>query len=198
MPDGGAMPKDGTRPDGGTPPQAGMGQGGQGGEMAAGDYSITITGGQLTVNAEGDGLDSNGDATITGGTVIVHGPTTSGNGALDVNGTLTVDGGTIAAAGSAGMAQGLGSSSAQSGVQISFKSAVPAGTLIQIADADGNIVGSFVPAKKASSLVYSSAEITSGEAYTVYTGGTEGSLDRATEASTVTAGEYPQGFGGGF
>lgn len=193
LPDG-AMPG-GARTEGGTANSGGMAPGG---EMEAGDFSVTVTGGQLTINADGDGLDSNGDATITGGTVIVHGPTNNGNGALDVNGTLTVDGGTVIAAGSAGMMQAPAESSAQSGLQVTFDSAVPAGTLIQVADADGTIVASFVPAKDAASVIYSAAGITAGNTYTVYTGGTEGSLDGAAEASTVTAGNYTQGFGAGF
>ena len=31
------------------------------------------------VNAEGDGLDTNGDILMTGGDVTVHGPTNGGN-----------------------------------------------------------------------------------------------------------------------
>lgn len=205
MPEG-AMPEgavpDGSRPEmpeGGMPPAGEMPAGGMGpgGSMEAGDFSVTVTGGQLTINADGDGLDSNGDATITGGTVVVHGPTSNGDGALDVNGTLTVDGGTVIAAGSAGMAQAPSDASAQSGVQITLEEAVAAGTLIQVADAAGTVVASFAPAKEAASVIYSAAGITAGDTYTVYTGGTEGSLDGAAEAVTVTAGEYSQGFGPG-
>ncbi len=68
-------------------------------------------------------------------------------------------------------------------------------------------MAAFVTTKATASLVFSSAAITQGEAYTVYTGGTatvsagvgEGSLDGATEQGTVTAGEYTaeQGRGGG-
>ncbi|GLB67175.1 carbohydrate-binding domain-containing protein [Arthrobacter mangrovi] len=177
-------------------PMGGPGGGG-GGSMEVGDYSVTVTGGDLTINAQGDGLDSNGNASITGGTVTVNGPTSDGNGALDVNGELTVDGGTLAAAGSAGMAGTPSDSSKQSGVQVTFGSAVSAGTLIQIVDADGNIVASFTPAKDTASLVYSSADITAGDTYTVYTGGTEGSTDGAENAGTVTAGEYTQEHFGG-
>ena len=84
--------------------QAAMGGGGMGGGETVGDYSVDITGGILTINSQGDGLDSNGNATISGGTVVVNGPSNDGNGALDVNGELAVTGGTVAAAGSAGMA----------------------------------------------------------------------------------------------
>jgi hypothetical protein len=195
---------DGVNASGGsTTSSGGMG----GGEMAVGDYTVDISGGLLTINSEGDGLDSNGNASISGGTVVVNGPTNNGNGALDVNGELAVTGGTVAAAGSAGMVVTPGESSTQSGVQVTLGSSVPAGTVIQVADPSGTVVAAFVTTKATASLVFSSAAITAGEEYTVYTGGTatvsagigEGSLDGATEQGTVTAGEYTaeQGPGGG-
>jgi len=197
---------DGVNASGGSTGTSSQGGGGMGGgEMAAGDYTVEISGGSLTINSQGDGLDSNGDATITGGTVVVNGPTNDGNGALDVNGELVVDGGTVAAAGSAGMAVTPGTSSSQSGVQLTFDSALPAGTTIQLADSSGAVVATFVTAKQAASLVFSSAAITAGGEYTVYTGGTaqvtagigEGTLDGAQEQGTVTAGEYTAARGPG-
>jgi hypothetical protein len=190
-----------------TTAEGGAGGGMGGGEMAVGDYTVDISGGLLTINSEGDGLDSNGNASISGGTVVVNGPTNNGNGALDVNGELAVTGGTVAAAGSAGMVVTPGASSTQSGVQVTLGSSVPAGTVVQIADSSGTVVAAFVTTKATASLVFSSAAISDGEEYTVYTGGTatvsagigEGSLDGATEQGTVTAGEYTaaQGPGGG-
>ena len=103
-----------------------------GGSETVGDFSVDISGGDVTINSQGDGLDSNGNATISGGTVVVNGPSNDGNGALDVNGELAVTGGTVAAAGSAGMAVTPGASSPQSGVQLSFGTAVAAGTNIPL------------------------------------------------------------------
>jgi hypothetical protein len=48
-----------------------------------GDYSLTIGGGTLVVDAEGDGLASNGTASMSGGTVVVAGPTNSGDFTID-------------------------------------------------------------------------------------------------------------------
>jgi hypothetical protein len=199
---------DGVNASGGSSTSGTSAQGGgMGGGEAVGDYTVEVTGGLLTINSKGDGLDSNGNASVSGGTVIVNGPTDNGNGALDVNGELAVTGGTVAAAGSAGMVVTPGTSSTQSGVQVTLGSSVPAGTVIQLADPSGNVVAAFVTTKASASLVFSSAAITDGEEYTVYTGGTatvsaglgEGSLDGAKEQGTVTAGEYTaaQGPGGG-
>lgn len=178
----------------------------QGGGMeVAGDFSVEISGGTLTINAEGDGLDSNGNASISGGTVVVNGPTNNGNGALDVNGELTVTGGTLAAAGSAGMAQAPGTSSSQSGLQFGFDSPIPAGTALQVSDSSGAVVATFVTAKPTSSLVFSSPSITAGAQYTVLSGGTAdvsaglgtGTAAGATQLMAVTAGEYTTGRGPG-
>lgn len=70
-------------------------------------YAIGIEGGTWNVVAGGDGLDSNGDLTISGGTTEVY-CTGSGNGAVDygegmegeVRGTFTTTGGTLLAVGS--------------------------------------------------------------------------------------------------
>lgn len=48
-----------------------------------GDYSLTISGGTLVVDAEGDGLAFNGTASMSGGAVVVAGPTNSGDVTVD-------------------------------------------------------------------------------------------------------------------
>ena len=58
----------------------------------------------ITLDAQGDALDANGDLTISGGTVVAWGPQNDDNGTIDVDGTFTLTGGTLLAAGSAGMA----------------------------------------------------------------------------------------------
>lgn len=72
-----------------------------------GAHTIEINGGFTLVDAEGDGLDSNGDIVMSGGTVIVFGPTHDRDGALDCGEghKITVSGGTLLALGNAAMAQ---------------------------------------------------------------------------------------------
>lgn len=42
------------------------------------------------MNADGDGLDSNGNLRVEGGDITINGPANGGNGALDI-GTETAD-----------------------------------------------------------------------------------------------------------
>lgn len=182
--------------------------GGAGGEMAAGDYSIVISGGTLVVDADGDGLDSNGSMTITGGTTVVSGPTDNGNGALDVNGDFTISGGTLLAAGSMGMAVSPSTSSAQGWLSANLSDAVDAGTIVQVVAEDGSVVASFESSKSFQNLVYSSPTVTTGATYSIAVGGTvsgdvlgglatSGTADGATVSTTLTAGEATQGGMGG-
>lgn len=179
--------------------------GGGGGAQQVGDVHLAISGGSVTVNAEGDGLDSNGDIAISGGQIVVNGPAAGGNGSIDANGDVAVTGGVLAAAGSDSMAQGLGGSSTQGGLQVSLGSAVPAGTVIQVADSAGKLVATFLASKPTENLVYSAKDIENGRSYTISTGGSAevaaglgaGSLDGAVPVATVTAGQYASGLGGG-
>ncbi|MBO7682299.1 MAG: carbohydrate-binding domain-containing protein, partial [Clostridia bacterium] len=78
------------------------GYGHGGGFGANQNASLTISGGTIHVNAQGDALDSNGSMVVSGGTVYVSGPTNGGNGAIDCD-NAQITGGTVIAAGSAGM-----------------------------------------------------------------------------------------------
>ena len=139
----------------------------------SGDYYLYINGGTIVVEASGDGLDANGAIVMTGGTVIVNGPTEQMNGALDYDGTFTMTGGLLVAAGSAGMAQAPDVSSTQNALLLNLNGTLPAGTLIHIEDSSGNAVLTFAPSKAYQSLAFSSPELVRGETYTVYYGGTD-------------------------
>lgn len=176
-----------------------------GGGETVGDFSLVISGGEVTVMADGDGLDSNGTASVTGGTTVINGPTNDGNAPIDVNGDFTVTGGTIAAAGSSGMAVTPGEASTQSGLQGIFDTALPKGTVVQISNTEGETVAAFTTTRETASLIYSGAGIVDGESYTFSSGGSssteaglgQGSGSDTTELVTVTAGEYSEGMSPG-
>ena len=82
-------------------------------DMGSEEYSVVINGGSITVDASGDGIDSNGSIIINGGNTVVYGPSNSGNAALDYGTELLINGGSIIALGNGGMQEGISSESYQ-------------------------------------------------------------------------------------
>ena len=155
---------------------------------------LNINGGTVTIDAEGDGLDSNGNFTIAGGTVYVCGPTNGGNGALDYNGTATVTGGTLIACGAVGMEEGFGDNSTQYSVLHDLGSTVSANEKLTITDSDVKEILSFTPTKTWQSVVFTSADLKEGETYTI-TAGTQS--ETVTIDGIVTSNSSGKNFGGG-
>ncbi|WP_424116798.1 carbohydrate-binding domain-containing protein [Rothia mucilaginosa] len=189
----GQAPAGGQAPSGtmGQPPAgggAGGGMGGGGGTFEVVDATINISGGTVTVNANGDGIDSNGTATLSGGTVIVNGPFTGGNTSLDTNGDLLLNGATVTAANSGDMFEAPSTNSTSGYVKISNVSNLSAGTTVQVTDSSGNVVANYKVANSSTTLILvSSSKITKGQSYTVYT--TTDSVDASstTLASNATS-----------
>jgi hypothetical protein len=153
---------------------------------------LAIHGGKVVVDAAGDGLDSNGNISMTGGTVLVNGPTDDGNGPLDIGDggayAFYISGGFLVAVGSSGMAIAPSLTSTQNSVFVTngatsgmgapptfggtgTGTGIAAGTLVHIQNADGLSLLTYAPPKRYASIVFSSPELDKGT-YTVYTGGT--------------------------
>ncbi|MEZ4718404.1 MAG: carbohydrate-binding domain-containing protein [Caldilineaceae bacterium] len=147
---------DGINVAGGADGSAVNGRPGQNQFAASSDYRLTINGGAIVVNALGDGLDANGWIEMTGGVVIVNGPTANNNGALDYDGGFSITGGTLVAAGSAGMAQAPDTTSTQNSLLYTFAATQPAGTMVHIEGAAGNSLVTFTPTHDFQSVVLSS------------------------------------------
>ena len=168
-------------------PQAGGGMGG-GGTFEVVDATINISGGTVTVNANGDGIDSNGTATLSGGTLIVNGPFTGGNASLDTNGDLLLNGTTVTAANSGDMFEAPSTNSTSGYVKISNVSNLSSGTTVQVTDSSGNVVANYKVTNSSTALILvSRSKITKGESCTVYT--TTDSVDASstTLASNATS-----------
>ena len=177
------------------------GWGGKGDMFAVADASIQISGGLLVVNASGDGLDSNGSLTISGGETYVSGPTISGNGALDYNGTCTVTGGVLVAAGASGMAQAAGSCENQAGLMVYVGSATTGE--ITVTDASGETLLRYTPEKQYECVFITAPGLQTGQSYTIACGGASvfgGSVTASlcsVYGGTLTEG-VSGGMGGGF
>lgn len=155
---------------------------------------LLITGGKITVNADGDGLDSNGDLRVEGGDITINGPANGGNGALDIGtengGAGVIAGGTLIALGTSSMAENFGSTSTQCAFLVTMNS-FGAGETITITDSQGNVLYTGVTVKSANSVVFSSADLVVGETYTVTIGSNSATV---TQSSTVVGNS--NGFGG--
>ena len=134
------------------------------------DAKLEISGGYVYINAGGDGIDSNNGVTISGGTVLVCGPTDSANGALDSETGIVVNGGFLLAVGSSGMAEIPEDTSGQYAAAIGTGTQ-QAGTLLTITDSDGQVLCAFAPEKQYQHVVFSAPALQEGETYTVTLGG---------------------------
>ena len=170
------------------PPTDGTMPGGGGGTFEVVDAAINISGGTVTVNAEGDGIDSNGTATFSGGTVTVNGPAAGGNNALDSNGDLLLNGGTVTAGSTADMFEAPSSASTSGYLKITDSSALTQGSTVQVTDSSGTVVANYKITKSGVQLVLvSNKNIVKGQSYTVSV--TSGSVDAASTTAASGASE---------
>lgn len=180
---------DGLNAAGGADGSSTNGRPGQNGMESTTSGTATINGGYLVVDADGDGLDANGNLTMAGGTAIVNGPTNGGNGALDYDGEFNMSGGTLIAAGSLGMVQTPSSSSKLNTINVSLTSQ-EANTLIRVESENGDNVVTFSPTKTYSSVVICTPNIKSNETYKVYVGG---SCSGEEKDGLYSGGSYTKG-----
>lgn len=193
--DSGFMGGMGGRPAGGTNTVGNTSSG----SSDTSDRKLTISGGNIKVTANGDGIDVNGSAYMTGGTVLVSGPTSNGNGALDYDGVFEVSGGTLLAAGSSGMAMAPSTGSTQYTIANTVGSQT-AGTAVKLVDSSGKTIASFTPAKDYQHVVISSPDIKKGSTYTLYAGTTkvaDFTVSSAVSGDTASGSGMPGGHGGG-
>ncbi len=134
------------------------------------DAYILITGGTININADGDGIDSNGYLGITGGNVYVLGPSNNGNGALDYGIYAAITGGEMVAVGGSGMAQGFGDESTQCSALVNFDEWIDAGETITLTDSSGNKLLAYKADKKFNSVLISTSDMKQGETYTLAAG----------------------------
>ena len=187
---------DGFNPGGGRPGGAG-GPGGNGGfNQSAGnmgntstssDYAIYMNGGDVFINAGGDGLDSNGPLTINGGTICVYGAAAGGTGSdncpIDADGTILINGGTIFGAGSSQMVEYPSNASTQK-YYLSTNTTYNAGTIVNIVDSSSNVLYTETLLKKANYILFSSADMGTSGSCSIKTGKISGSDSGNTGGNT--------------
>lgn len=142
---------------------------------------LKITGGVVVVNAEGDGVDSNGTLNISGGKVYVFGPTNGGNSSIDSDKGSTITGGTVVA-----ISKEIMDSITCNKPYVSASSvSLSKGTTVSI---DGVVSVSVPKAYSGATVIICSENMASGTAYTLKLG---------TASKTVSATTGSQGGMGG-
>ncbi len=171
---------------------SGVGRPGMG-MFGEGEGEVTISGGTVTIDAGGDGLDSNGNLTINGGTITVFGPSGGANGVLDFGGSFALDGGTLLAAGTSGMSQTPSDASEQYSLAAVLETQAKAGSMVEIIVNGTTVMSGTVP-KQFNYIVASSKEFTKGAEVSVAVDGKECYVGTLTE--TVTCFGFSGGQGG--
>ena len=148
------------------------GEGDQAPFQAAEGCYVRIAGGVTSIDAKGDGVDTNGTLHVSGGELYVSGPENDGNSALDYDGSASISGGIVAAAGYSGMAQNFGSNSTQGSIMVTFDTALTEASEMEITltDESGKTLLTYTPAKSYNCVVLSCPELAVGNTYTVSAG----------------------------
>ena len=160
--------------------------------------TLEIKGGDILVNASGDGIDVNGTAKMTGGYVIVNGPTNNGNGALDYDGSFDVTGGTLCAFGSSGMAMSPSTTSSVLSFSMTFDETKSAGTAVSVNNSSGDEFISFTSGKEFQNVLITCPDLKIDSEYSILADGETAVTFTPTEIVTyVTKDGITTGGGNG-
>ena len=163
--------------------------------------TITISGGSVTIlipnGTDADGLDSNGNIFITGGTIRISLNGNGSNNAIDFGsesgGICTISGGNVVACGSSSMAEEIDSSSTQCSVMLSVNGGDA--SEISVKDTQGNELLCYAAPSSFTSVIVSCPEMTLGETYVISVGGTESTV--VLQSTVTTAGNGSGDINGG-
>ncbi|HCT90771.1 MAG TPA: hypothetical protein DF613_05235, partial [Lachnospiraceae bacterium] len=177
-------------------------------------FSMAIFGGTInTYSSGGDGFDSNGSLTISGGNVVVWTASIADNQPLDADGIVTVSGGTVlAAGGSGGMGMNLNASQpcvifgAATGINgqqpgntgsqwfngNSFS--ISKGSTFSIQNDSGGTVYCADAPCNAGYMFFSAADLVSGNNYSLCSGNTDVATEKSQTGTSVN--QQPGGIGG--
>ena len=148
------------------------GPGGHGGHGGNSTGVVAISGGNLYLRASGDGIDSNGSVSVTGGHTVVCGPTQGDTAVLDYDNTAIINGGTFIGTGAVMMAQTLQSDSGQGVVAVYSQGGFAAGTQIVLTDSNGKQIVTYTPELPFQLVILTTPEMKAGTEYTLTVGET--------------------------
>lgn len=160
------------------------------------DYAfvMNIMGGTINAcSSEGDGFDSNGTLTISGGNIAVWTANTADNQPLDADGLITITGGTILAAGGS---SGMDCSISAEQPYVTYggsreKLGLASGAGLSVCDADGKALYTAAAVCSTNFVFFSSPELSDEATYTLTADSSE------IAAADAQTGEVAAGMSGG-
>ncbi len=172
------------------------GMGGMGSSSSSSQYSLTISGTAFVwMNAKGDGADSNGTLTVSGGTLIVQQSTTNENSGIDADGSISITGGVVVVVDGGNSMNSLSSSNfSQNALKGSYSGS--SGSLIALTDSSGSLLLAYKPTVSYSRVIICTPEMATGSTYKLYVGGscTGTAKEGLYESGTYTAGTLKKSF----
>lgn len=149
------------------------------------NLSLVVNDGLISVNAQGDGLDSNGSIYFNGGTTLVNGPTSGANESLDADSKIYFNGGFVFAVGASGMGSTSNYASETSNYVIeNVNNSNTGNQLVKIIDSNGNVLLNVDVTDSFQELIFSSNLLTKGNSYTILIGSNSQTV---TISQTVTS-----------
>ena len=169
------------------------------------DFKYNQYGGYVYINVtNGDGLDTNGSATLKGGTLEVYAPSQGDGDPIDTEYGCTLSGATVLAVGHAMMQQSY------SGTYVTFGAgggmggfggntgsvSVASGSTISIKDSSGNVIytAQSTAPRAASYVLFASPSLSSSGSYTLAAGSSSSSGSATTGSGT--GGQHGSNWGG--
>ena len=171
------------------------GNGGVMGTVSSGGY-LEINGGNLYINAQGDGIDANGSIVMNGGTVWIDGTESGGDSTVDYDNTFEINGGVLAGVGNRAMAQTATSGSTQFCMAVYFDTMQKAESVITVLDASGEEIFSYQPKKQYDFFTFSSDQLTAENTYTILVDNIENQSFVMSDKITIAGNAFSMGAGG--
>jgi hypothetical protein len=153
---------------------------------------VRITGGNINVHARGDGIDSNNNIFLEGGTLHISGPSMGMQGAIDFDGEFRITGGELITAGSV---IGVSRQSTQPALLYAYDRQQPSGALIELRDSRGNVLLSYTAQNAFTMSGFTSPSFVSGLTYSLYVN-REKTADLTLNGIVTSIGNFAPG--GGF
>ena len=140
------------------------------------DSLIEINGGIITVDADGDGLDSNGYLTVNAGELYISSASNDGNSAIDYGIEATINGGILIATGYSGMAELFNSTSKQYCLLHKTQAIAEGGTEVVVKNSAGAELIRWTPGKDFNCILVSTPEMDANIEYIVELDGLEDTI----------------------